>query len=636
MLLAPALGWVALYALCLGGSAFLVVHPGLLEETLANRLPPGQARAIALWVVGAFVFLLATHAVAIFTSRGRAEPPSLLSVVADLHRRLRLCLAVPFLPALMSPGIEKDSPKETLAWIAFATVAIGAGVYGSSDARAVDPDSDAAPESSGLLADRLSASIAVGLLVLAYAIYFSRLSITNHHALNTRTTDLGYYDNIFWQSSHGHPLGCSFIKAGYHGSAHFDPILVLLSPLHYLYPRAELLLVLQSTWLALGAIPAYLVAAEKLRGRRAGVVFALLYLLHPALQGANLYEFHSLTLLTPVLLWALYFLEVGAIKRYAGALFLALLVREDVALLACFVGLYAIVTRRPGFARVGLFTILGSLAYFGVVKAFFMTSSDIFMSGKDSYSFAYYYEDLIPNHDGMRGLLFSLVASPIFTLRTMLAEPKLIYLATVFAPLLFLPFLARKGRLMLAYGLVFTLLASRAPVFSTHFQYSSVLLPVAFAIAPSGLARVLDSGLVAARGLNPQALRRALLAAALTAGLLVSWKLGGVLPNASFRGGFNHVRYRLLPGDVPKYEWVRAQADAIPPSASVAVSNRMGPHVSARRVAVFFPPKDPTDFVLVDEAELKTADLEALHDQEASGELVLVSQLDDFGFYKRR
>ena len=39
---------------------------------------------------------------------------------------------------------------------------------------------------------------------------------------------LGYYDNIFFQSIHGKPLGCSMIKSGYHGSAHFDPLLVLL------------------------------------------------------------------------------------------------------------------------------------------------------------------------------------------------------------------------------------------------------------------------------------------------------------------------------------------------------------------------------------------------------------------------
>src|SRR4051812_24039349 len=89
VLIAPMLAWVALYALCLGGSAYLVVHPGALEETLANRLPPGQARAVGVWVLGTFGLLLATHAVAIFSSRGRAPAPSILSVVADLNRRLR-------------------------------------------------------------------------------------------------------------------------------------------------------------------------------------------------------------------------------------------------------------------------------------------------------------------------------------------------------------------------------------------------------------------------------------------------------------------------------------------------------------------------------------------------------------------
>src|SRR6185369_6347467 len=146
------------------------------------------------------------------------------------------------------------------------------------------------------------AAAAVVLLWIGFGGLFSYISLVNHHALNTRTIDLGYYDNIFYQSSHGHPLACSFIKAGYHGSAHFDPLLVVLSPLYLLYPRAETILVLQAVWLGSGVVPVYLLARDKTESRVAGLVVAAMYAAYPALHGANMYEFHSLTLLSPLVL----------------------------------------------------------------------------------------------------------------------------------------------------------------------------------------------------------------------------------------------------------------------------------------------------------------------------------------------
>src|SRR5262249_60600206 len=56
--------------------------------------------------------------------------------------------------------------------------------------------------------------------------------------------------------------------SGYHGSAHFDPILVVLSPLYLLYPRAEMILVLQCLWVGGGVVPAYLIAQDKLGSRQ--------------------------------------------------------------------------------------------------------------------------------------------------------------------------------------------------------------------------------------------------------------------------------------------------------------------------------------------------------------------------------
>ena len=641
----PLALWPALYAVTLGEGLFAFRHLGAVPHLDNNKLPEPETVQLAIWV-GVTLAALGlvygvTLAIAGLLAKRRGRPrPSGATVVAAMNRRLRLVLVLPLIPALTLPNIERDSPKETLFLIALTGAIAGFALYGwlrpaRAPVAAAEGEGDAPPPRRGRAAS-IAAAVVLAAIWGAYGYFFSRISLNNHHALHTSVIDLGYYDNIFWQSAHGHPLACSFIKAGYHGSAHFDPLLVVLSPLHYLYPRAEMLLVLQSVWLGAGVVPLYLIAHRRLESRLAAVALAAMYAMYPALHGANMYEFHSLTLLTPVALTLLYFLEAGDHRGYWLVLFPMLLVREDVSLFTCTIGAYSILSRRPRGARLGWITILICLVYFAIVKRFFMTSSDIFNSGKDSVSFAYYYEDLIPNHNGAKGFLISLVTNPIFVLKTALAEAKILYLVTLFLPLCFLPVFARTGRLLLAYGLFFCLLATRTAVFSVHFQYSSLLIPIVFALTPIALRQIEDGPLVRAAGLDGARYWRALLAAGFAASLLVSWKFGGILENATFRGGFVGVARSLSPKEQETFAWMREQIGQMPASASVGTTNRIGAHVADRREAVFFPEHVKVDYLFLDEGELKPADNDKVAKMVKDGTFELVSRHDKLTVYKRK
>src|SRR5262249_8190235 len=160
-------------------------------------------------------------------------------------------LALPFLPALVVPAVERDSPKLTFFFIAIiAAIAVKSAYSWASPAPVEPPHAGAAVAPASVperprreRAAKIAAGIALCAIWFGYGTLFSFLSVVNHHVLNSRTIDLGYYDNIFYQSAHGHPLACSLLKGGTHSSAHFDPLLVLLSPLYLLFPRAEFLLV---------------------------------------------------------------------------------------------------------------------------------------------------------------------------------------------------------------------------------------------------------------------------------------------------------------------------------------------------------------------------------------------------------
>ena len=602
-----------LIAITLAASVWMYRHDDVLSKLFANKLTKEQ-RTEGLYAAGmAVVALLIVYGVAIAVQRLRrvAWPP--LRTTAWLNRVLFFICAGPFVLALEVPRIETKYTQLTLLFTAIASLCIMVSV--TALAERVRPWFDGAFDALDQEDARWKRLLCrygcylVPLLLIAmwviYSVHFSKLAINSHHAFRTRTIDLGYYDNIFYQSLHGRPLACTFLKAGHHGSAHFDPILVVLSPLYLIYPRAEGILALQAVWCGAGVFPAYLIGKRVLDSRAAGFVLAITYALYPALHGANLYEFHSLTLVAMPMLWVLYFLEAGHVKRYWVMFLVALLVREDIPLLMCFVGAYAILSKRPGYARIGWVTIVISVAYFIVVKKFFMTSSDVLNAGKESYGFGYYYRGMIPNKTGISGLVTSLVTNPIFVVKHALTEAKLTYLAKLFLPVALLPFFAKRARVMLVYGFLFLLLASRKHVFTTHFQYSMLIFPVLLAITPLGLKRLRDGRLPGLLGVSPRALAAGLLSFMVVSTALNSWKFGAIVENGAFRGGFTRAVFELDDKQRASYAKFSELAAIIEPGASVTVTNKTGPHLSNRKEVYLYRQNKPTQYVFIEEKSLK-------------------------------
>jgi hypothetical protein len=72
-----------------------------------------------------------------------------------------------------------------------------------------------------------------------------------------------------------------------------------------------------SAWV-LGALPVFLLARKHVGSERAGLGFALVYLLLPAVEWLTLNEFHPVALACPLLLWAFLFLERDRLVAFAA------------------------------------------------------------------------------------------------------------------------------------------------------------------------------------------------------------------------------------------------------------------------------------------------------------------------------
>ncbi len=520
----------AAYVIPLGFGWALAATASELFPNLGASLHPRYGGI--LLVLAAFLSTVAGFC-AVHRRRGSRDPTlAWFDTSRWLGWRLGWGLSVPLLIAAFAENEDKHAFRVLALGLASA-VPVAATTWRLAQAR-----TEGAPPESQRSSVHPAAWLGIGLLGAAYATLLSWLAIGNHLSFNTRRADLGFYVSIFRRSSLGDWLGCSLCGGGNHLSGHFDPLLVLLSPLYLLYPKAETLLVLQSAWLASSLVPLCLLCLHYGLRSWEGVVLAALFCVYPALHGANLYDFHSLTLMIPIALWWLWAFERDRKRLYWVIFALMLLTREDVALLAIAVGASVFMSKRPGSATRGALTMSLALGYFVLVKVALMEGADPLRPGKGT-GYAYYYSSLVPKGGGTAELITSVFTNPEVLLTTALTEQKTLFLLLLAMPVLFVPLVARSGRLQLVYGLLFCLLATREFVPTVHFHYTSLLIPFVFALTAGGLGRLktLRWGSVSGRALVP-----ALLAAMVVTSSVASAKFGGLVPNRTFKAGFRALK----------------------------------------------------------------------------------------------
>lgn len=587
----------ALFALVLSACPGVFLFPLILRRAdflLDNaRLTPGERGLGAGLVLGSICLMLG-----LFALFGRRPGANLEAQLREWNRRTLWLLGLPLVALLSAPGIEVRSPVWTLLAVSGLAALAGSWAYRSDR---LGPKSETWAKGLALA------------LTLAYAALVSFFALARHWSLSSYLYDLGIYDNLVWNTSHGNFLGSSLVRGGSHLSAHFDPILLLLVPFYRLFPRAETLLVFQSVWLALGAIPLFWLARRKTKSAWTALAVVVVYLFYPALHGVNLYDFHSVALAIPLLVAAVAALEVGRVRLYALFVVLLLATREDLSLVVMGIGAYAIVAL--GRPRLGTATMGTALVYLLVVKLFVMTDPGIFMAESEtSYGYGQWYGDLIPNEeDGALGMVLSLLSNPLFVLRLLTTPAKLLFFALLFVPLLFLPVLFGGRRLVvLAYGFAFLFLSSRETIHSIHYQYTSVFFPLAVALLPIALANFTEGRWPMRLGLEPTRLRRALSLALVVAAVGTSAKFGAIFPNESFRSGTTQAARKFAKRDRERYAQLAEALRLVPSSASVAATEKMVPHVSNRREVYVFPRE--ADFLLVHEADLDEGRRRALED----------------------
>jgi uncharacterized membrane protein len=223
---------------------------------------------------------------------------------------------------------------------------------------------------------RVLPHLPVAILIVAYAVRFSLLSISVYDGYASPPFDMALFDQGIWLLSRFHAPYVTVMGRDLFGD-HTCFILLLVVPLYWVWPHVQALLVLQSCLLAAAAIPIYAIARRYLDSVVLATALAATYLLNPALQNGNLEQFHPEAFLVLSISLAIYAALEWHPKLLVIAVIASLLVKQDTGMLIIPLGVW--IAWRRDF-RWGVAIAVGAaawqaIAFEVIIYAFLGTTS---------------------------------------------------------------------------------------------------------------------------------------------------------------------------------------------------------------------------------------------------------------------
>lgn len=346
------------------------------------------------------------------------------------------------------------------------------------------------------------------LSILAYAALFSYLTILRFYSFRTRAWDLGIFTQSLWTTLNAnrflyHTCELFINPSGSFFGIHFSPIIFFVTPFYWAVTAPETLLVLQSFILPLAAVPIYKLAKEYAGGRVVGLVFAFAYLMYPAIQFVNWYDFHVQAFLPLFFAWTIYFTVKEDWSKYSLFILLSLMCEEHAAWITLAIGVFIAWKHRSEIAQalaekklpqkkwflVSATTIgISALWYWFTLwqrDTFFPTNPATIEEFLGSSNFS------ILGASNPIQIPLLVITRPLNTILALAYDGhiKLLYLALLFGPLAFFSFKAPSMLIPSIPWFAFSLLSQTLAHHILGHQYESYLVSFIFAAAIFGLRK---------------------------------------------------------------------------------------------------------------------------------------------------
>lgn len=424
------------------------------------------------------------------------------------------------------------------------------------------------------IGDMHPAAVLVGLAVVVFAGVFGSLGVMNQRNFGTWSYDMGIYDQGLWLVSRGEQF--MSVRGMNFWGHHFNVIAYAFVPAYWLGAGPEFLYVVQAIGLALGAIPIYLIARDKLSTPWWGLLFAVVYLMYAPVQWISWAMFHPEALVITPFLYAWWFATKERWGWFFAMVLLALSTREDTALAVVMLGFVLAIYMRgaPDYRRVlqrcGATVLLAVVWYVVATKLVLPYFND----GKEPFYITYFYGNY---GDDTAEIVKTIITHPNRVVSDAVQHDRIVFYKQMSWPLGWVYLANPLGLLMALPQLLASVIGLSPYARMIRYQYTSVM------IAPIMIASIHGAHTL----LRIKALRVVLpiwmLLCSFTSN--VAWSPSPLAEGASDGAG----NYYVWSRDNPRHDSLRRALAYIPTDASVTASYQLLPHLSHRREIYDWP-----------------------------------------------
>jgi uncharacterized membrane protein len=481
--------------------------------------------------------------------------------------------------------------------------------------------------------------IVLWFLILAYVLFFSAYSLQRHATFNTFAADLSYIDQPMWNTLHGRFLERTLDDRQVSRAAeHLEPIIVPIALVYALWDDVRAILIIQTLALALGALPVYWIAREQISKLASGwarlkpdwmaLAFVLVYLMFPALQAANVADFHADPFVVAPLLFAFWYAAQGRYRAMWAWALVAMLVKETLPTLTFMLGVTLLFSRESGEPAAGLpestfmtawltCRRLHGLALMALSLAWFYVATFLIVAPLARQVYGTEGPIYLSSRYALPGAgLFGSLSQAASMLALLVQPGRLGYLAGLLASVGWLALLAPEYLLLGLPVLLANIFSNFAGQYSGEQHYSAPLVPV-FVIAAIYGFRRLVTGASRIRGAthsgkcvapeSPKLRRRSLVIGLKRPGrltayslLALAWLLAWCLGYQYIRGWTPLARDFEWPQLTPHQRLLARFAAQIPSNASLSTTPPLHAHLAHRQKIYVFPTVADADYVLLD------------------------------------
>jgi len=429
-----------------------------------------------------------------------------------------------------------------------------------------------------------AAPVLVGALVVGYFILFTLMSIYWRDNLRWGF-DITVDTQPIWNTAHGRILEVS-TYTWTHSDLGRDVILIeiLLAPLYRLLGGNIAVILVQTATIAFGGVGVYALARHLLPTVRRSVcvLFSALYLSLLFIQSTNVSQFRSRN----TIMWTFFFAWLAyrsGRTRLLWAMFaVALLTRNDVALVIAMFGVYALIERRT-------WTVSWLPIIFGLTWFFAVTYAIVPHFSTTGFIYEDHYKWL---GGGITGIVTAALTRPWFVAQHILTPPKLRYAFDLLFPFAFLPLL--KTRILLIPLPIFLLnvLSSFPTQYDITSHYNGLIVPFLMIAALEAVADIATRRGLVGKRLGPLAdhLSQRFAWSRMSA---VAATLAGVMLLCSCIQQETVISwvqsYALHHAPNPRAAAGRALIRQVPDDAPLAVTQKLAGNTPDRRFIYMFP-----------------------------------------------